>query len=377
MDFELVMPALPVVMVVDIDDEARKITAENLENAGYQVVACRSRDEALASFSDAVDAVILPVELGDDDGPSLTRELKDRVGELAYLPVMVSGDPVARVRAFEAGCDEFLEGDTSFFELDARIRSLLTHRWHYQALGDALRRLLEAQHKKRELAALVVHDLRNPLSALQGNLDYLYEELAADTRVASVLGDSKEVCRKALSMVASILDVEELEAGLLLAEPTKVKVAALLADSSKHHAVPIEVRRLNLKVDADADLEAALDVDLVARVIENLLDNAVRYAPVEGQVVLRAFTDGDDLVLQVGNDGPPVPEADRVKIFDRFYRIEARRAGARQNRGLGLYFCLLVAEAHAGSIAVEELEDLPACFTLRIPQRVASEGAAD
>jgi signal transduction histidine kinase len=81
-----------------------------------------------------------------------------------------------------------------------------------------------------------------------------------------------------------------------------------------------------------------------------------------------AEREGSDLVIRVGNNGPPVPEAERPRIFGRYYRLEARREGARANRGLGLYFCKLVADAHRGTIEVESRPELPACFVLRVPQ---------
>src|SRR5690606_26766216 len=145
------------------------------------------------------------------------------------------------VRAFEAGCDDFLDPGASFFELDARIRSLLTHRWNFAALVAANRRLVELQEKKRELAALVVHDLRSPLTALQGNVELLYEALAADPKVAGILADSQDLCRKALSMCAGILDVEELETGLLVAVPSEVPMRSFLQRVSRHHRTPVEV----------------------------------------------------------------------------------------------------------------------------------------
>jgi len=373
---EPVVRAIPVILVVETNDGARARWEERFEHAGYQVVLCSSPAQALATFSSAVDLVLAPAAVTGvaEDGVWLTRQLKDSVGEFEFLPVILLGDGESTTRAFEAGCDELLPTTVSFFELDARVRSLLSHRWHYAALAEANRRLREVQDKKKALAALVVHDLRNPLSALQGNLDLLYDDLAADTAVAGTLADSQELCRKALSMVAGILDVEELEAGLLAPEPTPVVVPEFLRRVSRHHRVPIEVRRLELVFDVEDQLEVEVDTELMARVVENLLDNAVRYAPVGGRVVVQASREGGMATLRVGNNGPPVPSADRQKIFERFFRIEARRAGARANRGLGLYFCRLVAQSHGGTIEVESLPELPACFTVRIPQPVPVAG---
>jgi signal transduction histidine kinase len=78
--------------------------------------------------------------------------------------------------------------------------------------------------------------------------------------------------------------------------------------------------------------------------------------------------DNGTFEIAVGNDGPPVPEAEREKIFGRYFQVEARRAAARANRGLGLYFCKLAAEAHGGTIHVEERGELGAVFVVRIPE---------
>jgi signal transduction histidine kinase len=165
-----------------------------------------------------------------------------------------------------------------------------------------------------------------------------------------------------------LLDVEELEEGLLIAEPIEANVAEFCEHAARHHGATIKMRNLSLEFHVDPALTARLDVDLVGRLVENLLDNAVRYAPRKGRVVVTGEREADTLVLRVGNEGPPVPEAERARIFERYYRIDARRSGARANRGLGLYFCKLVAEAHGGSIAVESLPELPACFAVYLPQ---------
>ncbi|MEJ7600121.1 MAG: ATP-binding protein [Kofleriaceae bacterium] len=110
-----------------------------------------------------------------------------------------------------------------------------------------------------------------------------------------------------------------------------------------------------------------LDRELFARVLENLLDNASRYAPRDGRCVVTVLREGNDLEIAVGNNGPAVPAAERTAIFGRYFQVEARRAAARANRGLGLYFCKLAVEAHGGTIHVEQRGDLGAVFVVRVP----------
>jgi len=234
----------------------------------------------------------------------------------------------------------------------------------------------ELRAKKRVLAALVVHDLRSPMSAIQGYLNLLKEELlehGTHTPAALMyIDDATTLCGKALGLVSTILDVDELEDGILRVDPTPVRILEMVERACAGNRVQFEVRDLTVVVDVDAALVVRLDRDLFNRVYENLIDNSARYSPRGGRIVLavrRLEVAGAPVVeLTIGNSGPPVPEAERERIFGRYFQVEARRAAARANRGLGLYFCKLAAEAHGGSIHVEQRGDLGAVFVVRIPE---------
>jgi len=236
-----------------------------------------------------------------------------------------------------------------------------------QSESDSARELRE---KKRVLAALVVHDLRSPLSAIHGYLQLLRDELTEDPAASkSALGyvdDATTLVDKALGLVATILDVDELEDGILKATLAPVRIAELFDRAYAGNRAQFEVRELKLVVDVDPDLVVRIDRDLFARVIENLLDNAARYAPRGGRVAIRVIRDAQGVELAIGNSGPPVPEKERETIFGRYFQVEARRAAARANRGLGLYFCKLAVEAHGGTIHVEQRGDLGAVFVVRL-----------
>ena len=89
--------------------------------------------------------------------------------------------------------------------------------------------------------------------------------------------------------------------------------------------------------------------------------------PRGGRCAISVKRDGEGVEIAIGNSGPPVPAAERDAIFGRYFQIERRRASARANRGLGLYFCKLAIEAHGGTIHVEERGDLGAVFVVRLP----------
>jgi signal transduction histidine kinase len=227
----------------------------------------------------------------------------------------------------------------------------------------------ELREKKRVLAALVVHDLRSPLSAVQGYLQLLRDELGPEQspQVLSYLDDADVLVGKALGLVATILDVDELEDGILHAVEQPVKLMELIERARLGNRAHFEVRQLRLDLDVDPELTVKLDRDLFGRVLENLLDNATRYAPREGRCTISAKREAGGVEIAIGNNGPPVPPQDRDAIFGRYFQVERRRASARQNRGLGLYFCRLAIEAHGGTIRVEERGDLGAVFVVTLP----------
>jgi signal transduction histidine kinase len=229
----------------------------------------------------------------------------------------------------------------------------------------------ELRAKKRVLAALVVHDLRSPIAAIEGYLQLLREEIVgggAPAQQLAYLDDASTLVGKALSLVATILDVDELEDGILRANLTEVGVLELVERARAQVGPGVEVRELAVEIDVAPSLVVALDRDLFARVFENLLDNAVRYAPRQGRLVIAARVEAGVFELAVGNSGPPVPVDERATIFGRYFQVEARRAAARANRGLGLYFCKLAVEAHGGTIHVEQRGSLGAVFVVRIPR---------
>lgn len=230
----------------------------------------------------------------------------------------------------------------------------------------------ELREKKRVLAALVVHDLRSPLAAAVGYMNLMSDELGeVSPQIRAYIADVQTLLGKALGLVSTILDVDELEDGMLRAQLAPVRLSELIESARDGNRAHFEVRQLRCDVDVDPDLIVNLDRDLFGRVIENMLDNATRYAPRGGRCGISATRLGDTLEVAIGNSGPPVPLADREQIFGRYFQVERRRASARANRGLGLYFCKLAVEAHGGTIHVEERGDLGAVFVARLPGLLA------
>ena len=352
-----------------------------LERENYHCAVFSSGDDAIEQCEPSLlGAAVVSLELAAPTAIEVGRRLKELAGEQAFLPVIAFGDGqriADEVQNFAGACDDFMATPVSGTEFIVRVAALIARQEVQSDLVNLNAELGREQERRRALAALIVHDLRNPLSAIVGNVQLLEEVLedSADSMVGQCLQDLSELSDRTLSMVAGLLDVEEFESGLLQANRERVDVHKFVSRMPTFYKTAVEARRVTLVVNCPVDVVANFDRQLIGRILENLLDNAVRYAPRDGQVVLtvsadRVSADRADLIVEVGNNGPAIPEAERERMFERYYRLEGRRKGARANRGLGLYFCRLAAAAHKGSISVGERPTLPACFFLRLPDAV-------
>lgn len=347
-----------------------------LETENYHCAVFSSGADALEQCEPSIlGAAILSLEVPDTNTVGLAQALKAQAGDRGFLPVIAIG-PGQRIRDeiqnFSGSCDDFMCTPVSHTELLVRVAALVARQEARAELIKANEELGREQERRRTLAALIVHDLRNPLSAIVGNVQLLEEVLDGSQIpiVGQCLSDLSELSAHTLSLVAGLLDVEEFEGGLLQSHPEEIDVHSFVARMPAFYKTATDARKLTMEVTCPEGLIARFDRQLIGRILENLLDNSVRYAPRGGRVALRVATQGATLLVEVGNDGPPIPLAERDRMFERYYRLEGRRPGARANRGLGLYFCRLAANAHEGSISVKETVALPACFDLRLPNAV-------
>ena len=194
----------------------------------------------------------------------------------------------------------------------------------------------------------IAHELRTPLTRLRAELEELAEEDEPEAMRAR--GDAAlEEAGRLQSMFEALLRIARLESGP--AEPMQhVDLSALLEDVADLHGPAAEEKGQSLTLDVAPGLGVTGDRDLIFQMVSNLLDNAVKYAPAGGAVRLAAEPSGGGVSVAVADNGPGVPEADRARIFERFYR----RDGSTDGFGLGLSLVAAAAQRHAARITLED-----------------------
>ena len=226
--------------------------------------------------------------------------------------------------------------------------------------------LAAARRHAESLTQLIVHDLKSPVAAMLQFVGLAHTAIArcpSCVEATAQLALAEEEGRRLSAMIGDLLLLSRLEAGLR-ARPEAVPVRLLLEVVARSFEPRAAERGARLLVEADADLVAAIDLDLARRLLENLTSNAVRHVRAGDRIALAGWRDGAALGLAVRNSGPPVAPEVRTRLFQK-HTTGGRREW--HNAGLGLYLCRLVAEAHGGEVALVERPGWGVSFEARLP----------
>jgi signal transduction histidine kinase len=225
---------------------------------------------------------------------------------------------------------------------------------------------LELDRFKQEMFAVVVHDLKSPMAAVMTSVAHVATELhGASEDVRSSLADIQSACNRIMRLIANLLDLARLEAKQLPLTRKPVNLTSVLFTLAKQRSAQAAAHKAQiLTIDLPDLLRVDTDEDLFIRVVENVLDNALRYTPPGGRIEIRAERVERRVQIRIGNTGSAIPVAAQATIFEKFG--QASVAG-RMNLGLGLYFSRLAMEAHGGRIWVESSPALPTIFALELP----------
>ncbi|MCG6875031.1 MAG: sensor histidine kinase N-terminal domain-containing protein [Betaproteobacteria bacterium] len=214
------------------------------------------------------------------------------------------------------------------------------------SLNGLLARLEQSFGLQRRFAADAAHELRTPLTAL-GLQIQLLERAKTDEERESAVGRLREGVKRATRLVEQLLVMARLEPDAADQPAERVELGALAYSVTRDFAPLAEARSVALEVDADENVATLGAEDALRILLSNLVDNAIRYTLPGGTIVVRVSMAAGDATLEVADDGPGIPESERARVFDRFYRV----AGADQpGSGLGLAIVRQVADLHRARV---------------------------
>jgi signal transduction histidine kinase len=238
------------------------------------------------------------------------------------------------------------------------------------AFNSMIRRVKDSQKSQRDFVANVSHELKTPLTSIQGFAQAILDD-AADSpdkrrQAAQIIYDEAGRMHR---MALDLLDLARLEGGTADLSMSAVDAGALLRGVAEKFSLQAQKANVNLQVNVPDDLPALLgDGDRLSQVFTNLADNALKFTPANGHVVMSAKKAGAWIEFEVADSGVGVESEALPRLFDRFYQADPSRARSEsRGAGLGLAIAREIVQAHGGKIGVRSSVGHGTTFTIRLP----------
>ena len=233
---------------------------------------------------------------------------------------------------------------------------------------------------RRDFVANVSHELKTPVGALSLLAETM--ESAADDpeAVRRFAGRMQHEAARLINVVQDVITLSQVQDGRPPTQPTRVELDTIVQDAMDHCRMKADAKDIQLVTSGQGGVAVLGDPELLKTAVRNLADNAVNYSPEHTRVVVMTRPAPDGMAeISVTDQGIGIPEGDRERIFERFYRVDSARSRATGGTGLGLAIVKHVATTHDGDVSVWSKEGAGSTFTLRLPMsnaRTASTTAA-
>jgi signal transduction histidine kinase len=371
----------PLILVADDSEANCELLGEQLTSLGYRPLIAHDGPTAFDLTVDRQpDLVILDVNMpaGDlqvDDratGFEVCRRLKrdPRTARIPVIFITALNESTDRVKAIEAGGDDFISKPHNRLVLGARVNSLLKLKAATDALEDALRRQRELERVRDDLMKMIVHDLKTPLTSVLATLELLTDgDLGPLTpKQQPLVENAMQKSEELLALIDDLLEVRRIEESSITLSLEPIDTAAFVLEITRDWAFRFAQEQTRVRTDIASDAPSlSADRGLLKRVLGNLIQNALVHSstPIELTVAVRADTPG--VRFSITDTGPGIPPEFHDVIFRKFQQLHTSWVPRVRTSGLGLTFCRLVTEAHGGRIWVQSSEGKGSTFHVALP----------
>ncbi|HTE44017.1 MAG TPA: response regulator [Gemmatimonadaceae bacterium] len=363
------------ILIVDDTSINAEVLSGLLANTRCEVRVALSGAAALSAVrTECPDLVLLDISMPDIDGYEVCRRLKSdpATAEIPVIFISALDEPMDKVLAFDVGGADYIQKPFQPREVLARIEYQLEIGRLHTEMRAANTRLVELDNLKATITAMLVHDLRSPLTVVQMVLDSIQEETGAASAAELATTASASVT-KIIGLVTDMLDIYRSDAtgaSFLLRPvditPTLTRAVEFARVSSQHSQI-----QLMSSIEATLPLVMANEEKL-DRALTNLLSNAIKFTPKGGRITLSARTVADPrdagapprLRIEVTDTGCGIPAADLSHVFDPYRQA----ASNNQSKGVGLGLAIVkrIIDGHGGTIVVDSEVDRGTHFTIEV-----------
>ena len=236
-------------------------------------------------------------------------------------------------------------------------------------LQKAYLQVLELNKEKNEFLGIAAHDLKNPLAAIKGLSESIYEDKEMprdelDENAINIVSSSERM----FSIITSLLDINRIEEGKVAVKFDEVWITKAMRDIIYANMENAKKKNINLNFEfADENMTVVNDRNIISQIVDNLVSNAVKFSPHGKNVFVRIERSANSVRIAVKDEGPGLSDKDKTKLFSKFAKLSARPTGGEHSTGLGLSIVKKLAEMIGADIKVESEKGNGAEFTVTLP----------
>ncbi|MBD3226279.1 MAG: response regulator [Caldithrix sp.] len=368
------------VLIVDDNKENLDLLAYFLKPQNYQILTAMNGAEALEKVeSEDPDIILLDIMLPKMDGFQVCERVKKNPDTMFIPIIMITAlkELKDKIRSLEAGADDFISKPFESVELLTRVKSLLRIKKYQDELTIKNRQLKEQNRAlermdqfKDELSHLIVHDMKNPLFVIQGNLQMMNMGLNQNQSetVNKYLRRIERSTQNLSRMVHNLIDISKIEAGRMELSLESAYLNEILERSTNKIWDYPENKNRNIEVQLGEDLPInKIDTSVMERVFDNLISFATANVPEDGKIEIKTFKDESNIYFTIHDHGTKLPEKYQKQMFDKFNQLKIKNEGFRVVRGLGFTFCNLAVQAHGGQMWIDDQNKVGNRFIFSLP----------
>lgn len=369
------IPTIPKVLFVDDTEDNLDLLEFALKKKPITMFRAASGKECLAIAEEQQpDMIVLDIQMPEMDGFETLRRLRAN-SATARIPVIfltaIKRDPQSIAEGILLGAEEYLTKPIDLEELFARVRSI------YRVMG--VQRELE--RVKSQFMAMLVHDLRTPLTIVISSIDYLVrhygngKSLDADSikLMETVLASTRGMA----NLVNDLLDLSKYQAGQMILNKQTMTIHEMIEESLQPFLLQYKQKNITLNTDVSPELPRVdADSGKVVQLMTNLLSNAMKFTPDNGTVTIKVERElsGDPkmhfIKVSVSDTGVGMKPEDIALLFEHYRQVSSSSTTKEKGTGLGLAICKLIVQAHGGTIGVTSELNKGTTFAFTLPAQI-------